>query len=264
MINFNTENLIIVLYTPGAGGKFLINSLGLSDSAVFQDAELAERQLNNEFNQKDKFDYLITKLNDTITWNDLGLGCYKLFGIINEEYYEYSDILPKFKDFNKIIKPLSNSDKKFFLAAEWPSIIKEYLKVWPNAKIISFINPTNFIIFRSNTLEKIWDQYKGDSWPPTPQTFSDVPTPIRLELKNRFQIDLNQMEHRYKIAEEYINNSISEMDDNTLIWNTNWYFNEHETISGIKHLYQQLNLENFNEELIRSYYRKWIDKIPKS
>lgn len=262
MINFNTDNLIIVAYFPTAGGKFLINSLGLSDDAVFQDAHLAEEQLKGNFSQQDKFNLLTTRLQNTSnSWKDLGLGCYELFGITNEEYYTYSEILTEFKDFNNVIDPLSNSDKKFFLVAHWPSIIEEYLKVWPNAKILGFINSNDFTEFRSDTLKSIWNQYKGDSWPPIPQKISDVPDSVRLELKNKFQVNLDHMEYRSKLAEEYINNNIKKLGDKVLLWDTNWYFDEYQTINGIKKLYQELHLKNFNESLIRSYYHKWIDKL---
>ena len=48
-IDFNTNNIVIVFYPRFAGGKFLINCLGLSDDAVFQNAKLAENQLNGKF-----------------------------------------------------------------------------------------------------------------------------------------------------------------------------------------------------------------------
>ena len=38
--NFNTNKLIIVAYPMGAGGKFLINCLGISEDACLQDWEL--------------------------------------------------------------------------------------------------------------------------------------------------------------------------------------------------------------------------------
>ena len=84
MINFDTRNLIIVCYPGGAGGKFLINSLGLSDDCVFQDADLASRQLQQDFTPADKFSYLTNKINKvTGEWHDLDLGCVQLFGVTN-------------------------------------------------------------------------------------------------------------------------------------------------------------------------------------
>ena len=38
--NYNTDKLVIVAYPIGAGGKFLINCLGISEDACLQDWEL--------------------------------------------------------------------------------------------------------------------------------------------------------------------------------------------------------------------------------
>ena len=102
-INFNTDNLIICCYPSGAGGKFLINCLGLSDDAVFQSHILAEKQLNLNFSQFNKMEYLDTELKKiTSNWNDLNLGCEQLFGIPNHSYFAMSSKLIKNAfDFNE-------------------------------------------------------------------------------------------------------------------------------------------------------------------
>ena len=88
MINFDTNNIVIVSYPANAGGKFLINCLGISDLAVFQDATLAEQQLDGKLSIDDKIEYLSnTVINSTKNnWNDLHLGCIQLFGVDNILY----------------------------------------------------------------------------------------------------------------------------------------------------------------------------------
>ena len=95
MIDFNTNRLIIVCYPRGAGGKFLINALGLSNGAVFQDNDLAMQQLSKLFTPEDKLAYIQTQV-ELITdqWTDLNLGCYQLFGMHNENYFQNQRMFP--------------------------------------------------------------------------------------------------------------------------------------------------------------------------
>lgn len=74
-MNFNTDKLIRVVYPSNAGGKFLINSLGLSKNCVFQHNIFAKTQL--AFPDKDfvkiKFNYILRKIKESknkpgMTW----------------------------------------------------------------------------------------------------------------------------------------------------------------------------------------------------
>ena len=56
--DFMTDRLVIVYYPLGAGGKFLINCLGLSNQCVLQSIELANNQINNQFTSIEKFQFL--------------------------------------------------------------------------------------------------------------------------------------------------------------------------------------------------------------
>lgn len=221
MINFNTDNIIIVCYPPNAGGKFLINCLGLSDNAVFQSSCLADMQLNLSFSQSDKINYLTSQLNKiTNKWNDLNLGCRQLFGIEN---YTYFTILPenlKLGAFNPIISKLSHTNIKFFLVAHSTTTLDRYLNIWPNAKIIIFDNCTKFINYRSRS------------------------TYTLIELRT----------NKYR-------NTIKKYADHATYWDTNQYFSESDTINGIKKLYELYNLNNFNTKIIEQYYRSWISKL---
>ena len=107
MINFNSNKIIIVCFPKGAGGKFLINCLGLSNSCVFQHAELANLQLDGNFTLQDKLAYLHDKLNNmTEIWNDLDLHFLNLFGINEGEHMNKSteDI-----SYNSIIETITNA-----------------------------------------------------------------------------------------------------------------------------------------------------------
>ena len=49
-VNFLTTNIVLIYFSPGDGGKFLTNMLGLSSNAVLQNANFAEQQLEKNFN----------------------------------------------------------------------------------------------------------------------------------------------------------------------------------------------------------------------
>ena len=269
MINFDTDNLIIVCYPSGAGGKFLINSLGLSNNAVFQDARLASAQLNNNFNQVDKINYLKNELqNVKDKWTDLNLGCLQLFGISDDSYYIYTPQVVKKLTFSPVIDSLSNSNLKYFIVAHWPTQCEQYLKVWPNAKVIYFKNCEKFISFRNMSVEReIWNTIRGDNWPTiAPVTFEEMdvlPESVKQELDTIF-LDAKALLERAIVNRRF---NLNYHDDSAndfpqqITWDTSWYLSSDITVSKIKELYNLLNLDMFNEELIYNYYNQWINKL---
>ena len=271
MINFETKNLIIVCYPATAGGKFLINSLGLSDNAVFQDSLLAQKQVNSEFTQPDKVNFLMDNLKNTTKWNDLHLGCQQFFGINNELYYQYPPEVIKTLFFNKIVDTTSNSNLKFFIVAHWTTICRHYLDVWPNAKIIYFKNCENFINFCQRTslaetwLAEAWNSIRGSDWPDVPQTidqYENLNPDILAELKNNF-FSFNSIlsgSYNNKCLLDY-HTTKSEQYPSAITWDTDNYFSTDKTIYEIKKLYDILNLNNFNEVAIREYHKHWINKL---
>ena len=188
MIDFNTKNLIIAYYPQGAGGKFLINCLGLSDKAVLQHADYIH------FNQTEKIEFLTTRIQDTANhWADLGLGCSELFGIGNDVYYKYPPSIIKNMKFNSAIETLSNNNLKFFIVAHWPSQCKKYLSTWPNATIIHFKYSDEFINFRTPNSEiKVHVE---------PEV--DFPNEIIWDNNNYFSADttVNEIKKLYKLLD---------------------------------------------------------------
>lgn len=243
MINFDTENLIIVCYPRNAGGKFLINCLGLSADAVFQHKHLARRQLIDNYNTDNKIDYIRNKIRQTqISWNDLDLGCEQLFGIKNETYLTK---IPESNLFASVISELSHSDHKFFLVAHSEQYLKQYIARWPNAKLIIFENCSKFVIFRS------WKTLRGYDWPlksPNFDCMDTLPALIENDL-----VTVLKNETTFEREGHYSNQII--------YWNTGSFFSKSNMIKEIQKLYQLLNLSNFNESYILEYYNIWIDKI---
>ena len=145
------DKIVIVCYPSMAGGKFLINNLGLNDRAVFQDAKLAHRQINGDFSYNDKLLYLSTQLKNTINnakWDDLQLGCTQLFGFQSSEYQtKYPEILAN--RFDPTIQEIISENLFLFLVAHVPAALRSMLNFWTNAKVIGFTNSENFINTRT-------------------------------------------------------------------------------------------------------------------
>jgi hypothetical protein len=131
----NYDKIVIVCYPHGAGGNFLINCLSLTDQCVLRDSNLAEQQLASGFDVKEKLKYLNDNLEfskKTKQWNDLNLGCGRLFGIENLLYLtEYPEIIET--QFNYIIPQLIKQNKYLFIVAHSIQDIEAYQKFWTNA-----------------------------------------------------------------------------------------------------------------------------------
>ena len=217
MINFNTDRLIIFCYPRYAGGKFLINSLGLSDDCLFQSAPLAEAQLEAKFTQSDKLNYLLTSLEAvTYDWDDLHLGCHYFFGPTN---YDYVYNVPL--KFNPVVEKSINDNKYFFLVTHNNLFLTKYISHWKNPKIVQFTDYYKFIDFY-NRVEQHHTKYHQEVW------------------------------------DQSMNLAIERTSLDKITWNTDWYFSKKETIEQIYNLYVKLNLGNFNEQAIATYYDEWI------
>ena len=247
MINFDTNKLIIACYPSGAGGKFLINCLGLADNAVFQDANLAEQQLSGKFTQTDKFNLLESRMKQaTTSWRDLNLGCEQLFGFNNNHYSTwYPELLQIPERYNSIIKLLSNSDYYFFKVAHNFVHLNAYLKFWNHSNIIIFENYRKFIINRTHR----------EANPPLYLT--DVGSIDNLINDHRgFYLQLNMFDIHDCEIEKF-----KAKHDNFIMWNTNWYYSVDETVNNVNQLYKNFNLTNFNPDIVRNYFILWKNKL---
>lgn len=81
---------------------------------------------------------------------------------------------------------------------------------------------------------------------PVPKYFTDY--------KNLLQEEKEILESE-NTSEEYVD------PDSIFVWDCNWYLSEQNTIHNIKYLYDVLELEGYDEQSARSYYRSWIKKL---
>lgn len=148
MIDFNTTNLVLVAYPNYAGGKFLINSLGLSDQACLQHSVLAQLQLDDRLPPSDKLKFLLARLNGShYFWDDLGLGCLQLFGRHDEFGTTFGGRTNDTQLPEYIIRLLS-SKLKLFKACHTASQLSNLAQRWPNAPIVLLKNSADVARYR--------------------------------------------------------------------------------------------------------------------
>jgi hypothetical protein len=172
-INFDYDKVIVVYFDPGLGGKFLINSLGLSNEVFFQHNRLVQLQLENNFNFNKKVSFLHKRMEmvPNTKWDDLGLCDYRLFGISSEDDCRFpcSQInIQKFKDDPVLIKVTNESTKYLFLTAHGKVELDLVLNLWKNAKVIKFSRGNLFYKIRNWYAQKIvtvWDVIDKSTWP---------------------------------------------------------------------------------------------------
>ena len=151
-MNYETSKIIFVCFPPGAGGKFLINCLGLSDHAVLQH----QHYLNYTKTQKKKQLYnSISNHSKNSKWKDIGLGCNQLLGDLQlNDTLEHGAILGKLEvglPFNDTGVQLSNQTQKdFFYVCHDEETRATNVKVFPNANQIHFIDAEKFLKARPN------------------------------------------------------------------------------------------------------------------
>ena len=137
--NFQTSNIVLVVYRRQAGGKFLINCLGLSNQCYLQDMKLINQQRAGRLNQENKFNLLMSRLdefesalliNKNILWRDLRLGCAQVFKYTSD------------------VVTISREDNLFFKVCHGKEAFDKDIKQWPNAQVIEFINSSKFVNWR--------------------------------------------------------------------------------------------------------------------
>jgi hypothetical protein len=280
MISFDTDRLIIIYFPECAGGKFLSNCLSLSRHAVAQNKWVAahdlsytgyniETFLKNEFKSiQDKYeifsgsdwptysdfinsnltadfpfkneifskltrykhawetlDYYEFKLQSVMeslpdaenvkNWLQYEYGEHIFFELNNHKYTELSAEEIKLYPFNQIISAITDTDKYFFLGAHGKVFLDAYLKVWPNAKIINFVNYKKF---------------------------------------QKLSLKLKDPTHELTDTEQ-----LTELKNYTLNFDVdNTYFDKESFLLAIKKLYLDLDMDDFNKDLVEEFYTAYI------
>lgn len=273
-INDQTSRIVTVCYPGGSGGKFLMNCIGLSRHAVLQDATLAATQLQGNLTVQEKHQLLLQRIQDSKQhWNDLGLGCIQLFHDAN---YSNKPILhTRFFQFDPVIHDLSWADHYFFLASNSAIQLRGQLEIWRRARVIMFDNAQQFLqTVRTKYLHPFmatWQRTRGESWPLWPPstleeyeklsplikqelTLMRVSTQLRSMLlwqKDRLALEAENQRILSEICTAHWHHK----------WNCNQYLDRDSFLSGITCLYEALELDDFNPDLILTFYDAWINQV---
>jgi|SaaInlStandDraft_3_1057020.scaffolds.fasta_scaffold51966_1 hypothetical protein len=259
MINFSTDNITFVEYIPGAGGKFLINCCALSEYSVLQSSYYAHEQLSNRLSSNDKFNMLYgnVEMDDANNWKDFGsdVGCYELFGKASWNLYNEDDYHP-------IIDTLSNIDETcvFYKVTHSRGFSQQGIQLWKNAKMIVFINDSEFVTkFRPTYVDQMitrrdeyWKNIRASEWPlKSPSTYTEY-----LNLSSVIKTELKDIFHNEILG--YISDD-TKLDSIYFEWDTCWYTDVSLTILNIERVYEFLGLPDFKEnvENIEKLYYIW-------
>lgn len=285
-IDFDSDRIVIVHYKPNSGGKFLINCLGLTDNAVFQDAVLVHRQLKNEFDVTAKLNFLIEKLEDTQagkTWNDLALGCKELFGIATKEYLSGPLELKKYWNINQAVQRAIDNDKYLFLVSHSNLFLKRAMEVWPNARVVVFDNCDYFIHHKRRfttwpVLPTIWDNIRDETWTSNPpmsfEEYYALPDSVKDNLEDRFgDYYLQQLINYFRGLEDVVLKEKTQLEDQELAeiikhknvqrWSTKWYFNQDDCVKQLRQLANTLGIADIDYNAVVVYYNKYMESLHK-
>ena len=262
---FATDRIIVVAYPPQTGGKFLINSLALSQQAVLQHCDLTELSSN------EKLDLLCARY-DSIhnVWKDIGLGCIELLGV------DHSPGSPTDQEYYSVITKLITQQKYFFLVAHDSMHLARVLKIWPNARVIHFTNCQDFILKyrwlpfqnqlrnRVRVLKNWWKSHKQADWPVRPpftilefqkseyqQIFEQIKPIESLMLQPMSIIESPAFEYQSLLGVTTWHHQ----------WDAKWYLGWEQYRLHIEMLYTQLGFDDFDSAKIRKLYDCWISAM---
>jgi hypothetical protein len=226
--NFDTKNIILFHYPIYAGGKFVMNCLGLSDNMVLQSQSLAQAQIDGTLSFNDKKEYILKYMQgeDILKynfWSDIHLGCSQLFidGADNSTtHWGLIDNIKTGKQHSSITDTVkflsSDNNNKLLFSLVWHN--NTITPIFPNAKIITFKNNTQMINHR------------------------------RLFLKGGGLADWTEGSLNERVPD--------------FTWDTEWLNDVSTTTDGLKELYRLFNLDGWEqaEPFIKEYYHLWCEK----
>lgn len=262
---FDTDQLIIVHYSQGCGGKFLINCLGLASNAVLQDKHLASLQLQGNLDTERKFKIILARLATTKNkWHDLGWGCEEYFGFNSDAYLT---IVKGQLPFDPVVKLTVDHNNYFFLVSHDPVFLQKAIAVWPNANIVLVDNCNDFIARKRDSTQAqtrlidYWNKIRDSNWSNTPPLtlaeMESLPSWMLVEITNKHNNELAS----YVYSVDYqagINKIRSSLTNPVYHWDANWLLDENSTVQHLEELANNLGLDSVPNQYIRQYYQEYM------
>jgi|APSaa5957512535_1039671.scaffolds.fasta_scaffold20139_2 hypothetical protein len=259
MVTKLDTDIVFVCYPPFAGGKFLINCLGLSNDASLQNSKLLNLPT------VEKFNILMSSLqNITDSWDDLNLGCKQLYGLSARDIQK--------QNISKTVEIINNKLNGYsgvcFLVIHTPEELSNAMHIWSKPRIVIFKNTDTFIKHRLGIKAKLknyWDTVSQKDWPVNAPTTVDeyikLPQHIYNDLEVKHSNKIYEMIMCYDDPLQQFHAIIQDNDVN--YWDTEWYFSKINTIIHINKLYKILKLPSVDNEYIEMYYDKWTHIMEK-
>ena len=235
--NYDTNNLILFHYPNFAGGKFVMNCMGLSDDMVFQCETLAQKQIDGNFSFDDKKTYILDHLSDedlkeNKRWDDLHLGdrplyvgdVYNFIDGKNKYNEDLGDYNPVMELLNQAPAPIVNNTARYLSSEENTlkfSIVWHHINlptdVFPNAGGVTFKNNLKTVLYRTSLLTQIEQDKAHWKWD---------------------------------------NGEVESNRSPLFVWDTNWFSDETATINGLAEVYRVFNLGGWEqaESFVKEYY----------
>ena len=239
-----------------AGGKFISNCLALSKNCMIMDKDsvgyLTEHSLDYEYRLQKIISILPNKNQNMKNWVALyEFGDSAMYGHSFAEWQQGNDGEP-----NDETMFLANSSFRFTMTAHSLGSVDAMLKFWKDATVISLVNYRKFQsiawkkkgtgnIKNANECVEKYNILKGISWPSW-EEFEKVGYNVTNMDKRYSPNILSEIEQYYPSVSNYA------FDVDSCI------FDKNKLLSNIRQLYQYLKFDDYNDELVSTYWEKYI------
>ena len=262
MKSFDTKNVVILSYPPFAGGKFLGNCVALSKGACPQDPQAAEYLLTNAEDYDYRLQCVLKTLppsNQLTRWKHFEFGDRQLYGDVIDHWWNGTPATP-----NRLTDRLASSTMKFFMVNHSmdPTNLAQ---VWPNAVVVRLVNFCRFqtlaadkkhaggihdmTTINGNFCQEKYDQLSGPDWPSW-QEFEDHGYDVR-QLSGVDPTILQEIGTFYPLHQ--VKNKVILFDVDSS------YLDHNKFMSAIGSLYQELDLDDFQPDLVQAFYDRYME-----
>jgi hypothetical protein len=235
LVDRNIDNIILVNFFPGSGGNFLINCLSLSDDIL----NLKYSTITEKYNYISQMYNYINSLKSS--WHDVSIAP----EFTRENFYSF-----KSKE-SKYIFHLSHP----FVGSNINQLFKFWIKT---DKVIIF---KNSLLFRG-LRRFFYPNFKNNVEKSSFHRKIKILKKYRIDLTNYYNLPFKiKTELQKKLNDKKNNYSHCRLKDKKQIyfWDVNWFLSEEEFIFNIKILYDALELNGFNQDILILCYQKWIN-----
>jgi hypothetical protein len=260
MLNFQTDRAVVLHFPSFAGGKFISNCLSLSRHACPQHASVVNHLINYPTDYQYRFDKVMTTLppkQDMHNWiNKYEFGDRQLYG---PSALHWLRGIAEDKT-TPAAESLFQSPMHFFLTSHnGPANL---LKVWTQAKVIVLTNHWVFSKISkklktkasdnkevvSNYCKEKYEFLAGYKWPTWQEFEAAGFNASQFVLSHSAQV-VGEM---FEFYPQYHANTMITFDIDGCI------FNRHKFLESMEKLYQKLNFDDFNPELVGNFWQAYI------